>query len=96
MDVSLLLQHLCHGCLYSLPKSRAILLLRLNRLLQPLCDNNRASLVSKHVMPLITKLVEEGYAGVGEVVRTLYGCMGEEMVGQLGGRVAAAVREMLG
>jgi RecG-like helicase len=81
VDIGLLLQHLCHGCLYSLPKSKGNLLNKLIRFLEPIYQN-RNSLVNKHIIPMLNKLIDENKAEfspvVLEICRKLISLMGED------------------
>lgn len=81
IDIGLLLQHLCHGCLYSLPKSKANLLNKLIRLLEAIYQS-RQPLIGKHIVPMLNKLVDENKAEytpmVVEISRRLLAYLGEE------------------
>ncbi len=82
VDIGLLLQHLCHGCLYSLPKSRTNLLCKLNKFVEPIYQN-RMPLINKHIIPTINKLLEENKPEftplVVDLCRNLYQYLGEDL-----------------
>jgi len=50
------LQHICHGILYSLPKSRIYLLNKLQEKVENI-HNEKKQLLFKHVFPLLNKLM---------------------------------------
>lgn len=56
LETQLILQHVCHGILYSLPKSRIFLLVKLQDQIESI-HNERKQLLFKHVFPLLNKLM---------------------------------------
>jgi hypothetical protein len=56
-EIQVILQHLCHGIMYSLPKSRIYLLNILKDKVQDIHDK-RKQLLFKYVFPLMNKLME--------------------------------------
>ena len=57
-DIQLILQHLCHGILYALPRSRLYLLCQLESMLEHIYDRKK-QLLFKSVFPLLNKLMDE-------------------------------------
>lgn len=80
------MQFLCHGILYSLPKSRIHLLNELTSQLEFIHDEKR-QLLYKNVFPLLNKLMEEYKAELMPHVVVLfdkmYEIMGNAMFGHL-------------
>ena len=58
VDIPLILPHLSHGILYSLPKSRIFLVNKLEQLIEPIYKE-RKQLLFKYVFPLLNKLMDE-------------------------------------
>ena len=58
IDLSLILQHWCFGCLFSLPKSREFLLIRLIRLINKV-NETKSALMTKHVLPMLDRLLDD-------------------------------------
>lgn len=58
IEIPLILPHLCQGIQYSLPKSRVVLLNRLEDLIDPIYKQ-RKQLLYKYVFPLLNKLMDE-------------------------------------
>lgn len=71
VDVQLILQHLCHGILYALPKSRLYLLVQLETMLEAIHDR-RKQLLFKHVFPLLNKLMDEYKTELMPIVCTVF------------------------
>jgi hypothetical protein len=57
VDQQLMLQHVCHGILYTLPRSRLYLLVQLEGLLESIHEHKK-QLLFKHVFPLLNKLMD--------------------------------------
>jgi hypothetical protein len=85
-DMQLLLQFICHGILYALPRSRVWLVDQLNEQLEPIF-NSKKQLLFKHVFPVLNKLMEEYKSElmphVVLVFDRLYELMGNQMYGHL-------------
>lgn len=80
------MQFLCHGILYSLPRSRIYLVNKLTEHLEFIHDEKR-QLLYKNVFPLLNKLMEEYKAELMPHVvllfDKLYEIMGNAMFGHL-------------
>ena len=85
-DVQLIMQYLCHGILYALPRSRVYLLQRLEGTLEDIYDRKR-QLLFKSVFPVLNKLMEEYKTELMPYVITvfdkLYELMGNLMFNHL-------------
>lgn len=57
-EIQTILQHICQGILYSLPKSRIYLLNKLQDQIEGI-HNERKQLLFKYVFPLLNKLMDE-------------------------------------
>ena len=80
------MQFLCHGILYSLPKSRIYLVNRLTEMLSTIHDEKK-QLLYKNVFPFLNKLMDEYKSDLMPHVvilfDKLYEIMGNAMFGHL-------------
>lgn len=82
----MILQHVCHGILYSLPRSRIYLVNRLEGMVERI-HNTKKQLLFKHVFPVCNKLMDEYRAEIMPHVVSLfvrlYEIMGNNMFSHL-------------
>ena len=71
VDIQILLQHLCHGILYALPRSRLYLLVQLETMLEAIHEQKK-QLLFKHIFPLLNKLMDEYKSELMPTVITIF------------------------
>ena len=85
-DIQLIMQYLCHGILYTLPRSRIYLLQQLEACLEDVYSKKK-QLLFKSVFPLLNKLMDEYKTELMPTVITvfdkLYELMGNLMFNHL-------------
>jgi hypothetical protein len=82
----MLTQHLCNGALYSVQKSRPIIIDKLRKIV-PMVHKMKPNIFQKNVYAMINKVAEENRpdltAAVKELLETIYTEVGEECMGFL-------------